>query len=396
MMRSPGWSQTLPFPVRNVVHRWRSLAGVMVGVGIALGISMTLLGVSDATIELLSADFQRSGVELYVTTRGGKIIAYLPSDTPGTIKNAHSTLSRIRTLPEVRSALGVATGSLPRTREGPRPKNQPKELIVVMGIDGNPADFPGALGLTEGRWLQRTNEIVIGSRLAKEKELKLGDALRVGERDLTVVGIGKLRGMGASFGSDTLAYVDYRTLQERAGLGDLINLIAVDTNQPESVARQIQEMGRLSVATPDDLVRQANEAAAADRVSNIIMIVLTLAIAGLFVHNVLGRSVSERRLTFATLRASGMSTRMILLSVVAEATAIVVAGALVGVLVAQALGSALNVWYSAQFSIDYVYAPDIRLFLTVFGLSLGLGIVSGLFPARGATRVDPILVLREA
>ena len=39
---------------------------------------------------------------------------------------------------------------------------------------------------------------------------------------------------------------------------------------------------------------------------------------------------------------------------------------------------------------------DANLFLLVFGLALFLGLVSGLFPARRATRVDPVEVLREA
>ncbi|MBI4506950.1 MAG: hypothetical protein HY691_15580, partial [Chloroflexi bacterium] len=55
------WLLRLPYPVRNVVRRWRGLLGMMLGVGIALGIGMTMLAISSAAIELYTADFRRSG-----------------------------------------------------------------------------------------------------------------------------------------------------------------------------------------------------------------------------------------------------------------------------------------------------------------------------------------------
>ncbi len=46
---------------------------------------------------------------------------------------------------------------------------------------------------------------------------------------------------------------------------------------------------------------------------------IILFIAGMFVSNMLGRSVAERRMEFGTLRALGMPGRTILFSVAAEA-----------------------------------------------------------------------------
>jgi ABC-type antimicrobial peptide transport system permease subunit len=39
---------------------------------------------------------------------------------------------------------------------------------------------------------------------------------------------------------------------------------------------------------------------------------------------------------------------------------------------------------------------DAGLFEAVFVLALALGVISGILPARQATRVDPVDVLREA
>jgi hypothetical protein len=44
------WLLTLPYPVRSALRRWRGMVGMVLGVGIALGIGMTLLVVSRASV----------------------------------------------------------------------------------------------------------------------------------------------------------------------------------------------------------------------------------------------------------------------------------------------------------------------------------------------------------
>src|SRR5205823_14176730 len=47
----------LPYPIRNALGRWRALISMMVGVGIALSIGMTILGVISAEMDLLTGDY---------------------------------------------------------------------------------------------------------------------------------------------------------------------------------------------------------------------------------------------------------------------------------------------------------------------------------------------------
>ena len=44
---------------RNALGRWRSLISMMIGVGIALSIGMTILGVISAEMGLLTGDYER-------------------------------------------------------------------------------------------------------------------------------------------------------------------------------------------------------------------------------------------------------------------------------------------------------------------------------------------------
>jgi hypothetical protein len=141
----------MPFPLRSVVRRWRGLLAMMIGVGIALSIVMTLLAIGRASLELYVGDYRQSGADLYVHQEGGTLVPILPGDTPGTIRNARQVLSQIRSLPGVTAAVGVMNWSLERERPGRRQRDMPRELIATMGVDGDPADIPGMLVLNERR-----------------------------------------------------------------------------------------------------------------------------------------------------------------------------------------------------------------------------------------------------
>lgn len=388
------WLLRLPYPLRNVLRRWRSLVGMMAGMGIALGTGMTMLAVSNATTEIFTGDYRVSGTDLYVATQGGKLIAILPGDSPGTIKHARNVLAQIRALPGVRTALGIMNWQLEREREGPKRRDEPRELLAVVGVDGDPTLVPNLLALQAGRWLRRSDEIVLGPRLSREKQLGLGAIVRLDGKDFTVVGIGKLRGF--SFAADALAYLDYRALRQRADFGDVVNVIAVDADQPAMVRQRISEMDSLAAFSAQDLIRDAEEVHATAVTIRWVFIILTLLIAGLFVSNMMGRSVAERRLEFATLRAIGIPRRTILLTVGGEATLVSIVAWLVGVLLSAVLGAALNGLVAPTYQLDTLYVADAGLFLFTFGLALLLGLVSGFAPARQAVSVDPIVVLREA
>jgi ABC-type lipoprotein release transport system permease subunit len=392
----PGALLRLPYPVRNVLRRWRGTVGMMIGVGIALGVAMTMLAVAQASVDIYTLDYLRSGATGYVITEGGTLIPVLPSDTPGTIKRSRQVITQIRRMPGVTTAIGIISWSLEREREGPRRADEPAELVLALGVDGDPSQIRNAVSLDAGRWLRRSDEVVVGPKLAGEKTLHVGDPLRLSGRTFVIAGIGKLRGLGAGFAADTIAYVDHAALRQRADVGDIFSTIIVQSTQPEATRQEIENLGSLDVYSPADLVDKAVEVNAPAMGIYWVLIGLTLAIASLFVSNMLGRSVAERRLEFATLRAIGIPTRTILFTVAAEALLITIVAGFLGIGLSLFLGFLLNTTIAQTYSLESLYSARAGAFVGVILLALALGLVAGFFPARQATRVDPVDVLREA
>jgi ABC-type lipoprotein release transport system permease subunit len=389
-----GWSAGLPYPVRNVWRRRYGLVGMIVGVGIALGLGMTMLAVSQASVDLFTADFRDSSADLYVTTEGGKPIPVLAGETPGTIDDARHVMAQLRGLPGVTAVLGEMTWTLERERPGPKVRDAPKELMSVMGVEGDPNDIPGALRLDAGRWPRRTDEIMLGAKLSRDKALTIGSTVRLAGRDFTVVGIGRLRGFG--FSGDSFGYIELESLRQRASIGDVVNMIAVSSNSPAVTRQRILELDSLDAFTAQQLVTLAEEANQAGVVIRMILVLLTLVIAALFVGNMLSRSVAERRLEFATLRAIGMPSSTILATVAGEALLICVSAYFVGIALSSVFGYLINELVAKAYGFESLYAVDLTSFGIVLLVAVGLGVLAGLLPARQAIRVDPVEVLREA
>lgn len=389
-----GWVLGLPYPVRNALRRWRDLVGMMIGVGIAISIGMTLLAVISAEMDLLTGDYQRSGIGVYVSTQGGRIVARLAGDSPGTIQNGTTLLTEIRSWPEVRSAIGTLGWPLTREPEGPRRRGQPAEIMSVIGVNGDPTQVPGMVTLDKGRWIRNPSELVLGKTLARDKHLRIGDTIRLNGVSSTVVGIGKLRGFSA-FGQESAAYMDYATLVQRAQISRVFNLIAIQTGQPDAVSARLIDVGGLSAWTPEQLVSESQQSFASSIAIDWILILMTLGIAGLFVATMLNHSVSERRAEFAVLRAIGLPARWIVWSVALESLVITVIAAVLGVLISFGLGELLNATVAVQFGFESLYRADPQLFGVICLLATSLGAISGVLPARNAASVDPVEVLRD-
>jgi putative ABC transport system permease protein len=377
-----------------VARRWRGMVGMVVGVGVALGLVMTMMGLLGAAMGQLVGDFQDSGANVFVSVSGGKLIPLERTDTPGTIDGGAAVLSKIRSIPGVQAAIGELSWSLKQEQEGPAGRNQPAQFIPAVAVDGDPTVIPNLVVLREGRWLRRGNELVLGSSLSGTKSLNVGDSLKLNGVEYEVVGIGRLRGFGQ--GPDNVAYLDASALRQRGVTGNILSYVAVQTTTPQAVQNVADDLS-LRAITADDLAQEVINSP--DYKSGVtvywLIDLFILFVAGMFVSNMLGRSVAERRTEFATLRAIGVASRTILFSVAAEGLLVVMASFVVGFGVSLALGGATNLWLAPIVHFDHLFAVDPGTYFDLFLLTLGLGVIASIFPARGATKVDPLEVLRE-
>ena len=140
------------------------------------------------------------------------------------------------------------------------------------------------------------------------------------------------------------------------------------------------------------LAEQANQAGTVIR---LIMVLLTLVIAALFVGNMLSRSVAERRLELATLKAIGMPGRTIVWAIAGEALLVCGAAYFVGIGISLFFGYLIN-----EIVANRTGSIPVRCRCCLIRHRLcrrnGTGAARRAVPARQAIRVEPVEVLREA
>ena len=115
---------------------------------------------------------------------------------------------------------------------------------------------------------------------------------------------------------------------------------------------------------------------------------LTLAVVG--VYGVVSYSVAQRTQEIGVRVALGATRRQVLRLVVGHATALVIAGVILGLAVALALSSFVRTM------LYEVSARDPLTFAAIAIVLVTVGVLASIVPARRATRVDPNVALRES
>jgi putative ABC transport system permease protein len=141
---------------------------------------------------------------------------------------------------------------------------------------------------------------------------------------------------------------------------------------------------------PSDLVKSFESGGAIFTFMTTAAALLALIIGGLSVVNTMIMAVTERVREIGLKKAIGAKTRNILVEFMAEATAMGLAGGVIGFLAGLLLTTMLN---SGDPS-GGLFLITPRLMLIALGFAVALGAGAGMLPALRAARMDPVTALR--
>ncbi len=201
-----------------------------------------------------------------------------------------------------------------------------------------------------------------------------------------------------------LAVARKKVLGERALSGRLVNGIAVKARSPDRVAeadKEIRELlrqrHRLRPNQDNDFwIRNQTEAletrAESSRTMSLLLAAVasvSLVVGGIGIMNIMLVSVTERTREIGLRMAVGARRRDILAQFLTEAVALSLIGGLIGIL----LGIGGSLAFSHFGSWPAVIQPS--SVAVAFLVSAAVGIFFGFYPARKASRLDPIEALRR-
>lgn len=178
--------------------------------------------------------------------------------------------------------------------------------------------------------------------------------------------------------------------------GKVLNITAAAKGAtPEEVKKELEDAGYVA-KTSKDIQQLLNQIITVLQSIVLVFGLITLIASFFGVVNTQYISVLERTREIGLMKALGMSRRSVSRLFIMEATWIGFLGAVMGSVVAVALGSALNPWISDKLNFGdqslLVFKPGQLIALVIFLMLVTT--VAGLLPARKAAKLDPIEALR--
>ncbi len=235
-------------------------------------------------------------------------------------------------------------------------------------------------------------------------EALIGETIRVRGIQFTVIGVFKTKGQASPFNNpDDQVLVPITTARFRVLGQNRVRSISVvspsEEDIPETMA-QIQKIlrreHRLRAGKEDDFNTrsQADFLSTLGETTAVFSLLLTgiatvsLIVGGIGIMNIMLVSVTERTREIGVRKALGATRANIMFQFLVEAVVLCLLGGAIGIMVG-AGGATIFTKY-----LGWTTVIGSQAVMLAFGFSAAVGVVFGVYPARRAATMDPIVALR--
>ena len=385
-----------------------TILGVVIGVATVMAMAAIVQGIRDQIVQTIEIAGPTTFYVIKYFSQTPLNPDRLPKDVRIRPDLTPVEAARLAMLPEVAYA-GIWAQVFGRIEfEGAR--TQP---LAIFGADEHYPDIQGG-ELLEGRWFTRA-ELRSGAAVAVLEEgaarrvfgrrRPLGSRVRVQGRSAEVIGLYQMpNNIFAPPGTETGAIVPF-AMADRQFTIDKTNALWVVVKPRAGVSVSaaqgavtvaLREMRRLRPADRNsfDLVTQDQILDIWNKITGVFLLVMitlsavALLVGGIGVMAIMMVSVTSRTREIGLRKAMGATRLDIMLQFLVEAATLTGAGGLVGI----ACGLGLGQLVTRAMNVEAT--PPLAFTLVAVAVSVSIGLVFGLIPARRAAKLDPIEALR--
>jgi putative ABC transport system permease protein len=415
MIRRFVQGETLIMALQNLrANKFRSfltVLGVVIGVVVVIVVASLLTGLRSNIVQMIE-EYGTSNIYAFHLSTGPRMGPRDRSEwnrKPLTVDDGEAIKERAPAVDDVAYVAWVWWGfDRTITYEGTTYKQG-----NLQGVSANHGLITNVV-LSEGRYISETDDqhrrdcMVIGVNVAEalfpKRSQVAGAQVTLAGRTFEVIGVlDKRKGgfMGDSE-EDNAVYIPFRTARKLSPRSDFImliirartGLIRTALDQSEEILRRqrgvkYSDPNNFDLATADRFIEQFDSITAGIGLVAIALSSVGLLVGGIGVMNIMLVSVTERTQEIGVRKAIGAKRSDIVKQFLFEAMTLTFLGGVLGVILAIGISQLIGVLIPAL-------PASVPLWAVVAGLavSIAVGLIFGVWPARKASRLDPIEALR--
>jgi len=383
----------------NLFRAALTMLGVIIGVAAVI----TMLALGTGAQRAVEQQLEALGANVITVTTWMRFAQGIAREQALTTGDAEALRTGARNV----SAVAPEQSSRQQVKLGNRNLN-----LSVIGTTQDHAVVNG-FELESGRMLtaiddsSRRRVAVLGGEVPEQLETTaealLGRSILIKSLPFEVVGVYRKKGAVGFGNPDDDIYIPVSTSEYRVVGNDRVQNIAVQVAPGVEPAQAMVEIERvirrehgLAPGTDNDftVVDRKQFLATQQQTTQILSFLLagiagvSLVVGGIGIMNIMLVTVTERTREIGIRKALGATRANILTQFLTESVVLCVLGGLLGMALGSGVARAL-----AKFAGWQTYVT-LDALLLAFAFSAGVGLVFGLWPARRASKLDPIAALR--
>jgi putative ABC transport system permease protein len=394
----------------NKLRTALTLMGIIVGVTAVIAVVTIIKGL-DQTV---AQTFSSQGSTVFTVSKNPQIIKsreeFIKSNRRKDV--IHEDAEAIARTCTACWRVGIAANAV----ETVKYNDQKAENVRIRGVDPISMFDIDGVSINVGRiWTESEGDsgrdiCVIGPDMLKNlfndapADRAIGQEIRIDGRPYLVLGVLEPLGSIFGFSRDNVVYIPYSTYQKAyGGRRSLVVFVQVQTTgQLETAEDQVRTVMRnrrghlngdpddegFALETQDVFLNLYGSATSNIYIVTIGVAAISLVVGGIVVMNIMLVSVTERTKEIGIRKAIGARRKDILTQFLIEAVTVTAIGGAIGV------GTGFGLAYIISALIGFPLLVSVASAILGVGVSSVVGIVSGLWPAWRAAKLDPIEALR--